>query len=285
MKNLIVQLWGIGNLVNTQPLMAALGSGDVLIDPSRSTHELALLFPNWRFCGAGNVGIDNNYDDTYLCFPVDGRQFAPYTNRLHTPTWSFKKWQLPEWEVLAQMGTDAGTAFPPKLPRPEDSVSHPGCIAISMGYFKGDGGWAHKHWGTDHYVRAIREIVKAGFTPVLFGDQSDWDVEGSQVWQHIQDLEGKVQIHFTNPLWTQVKFLAGCEGYLGNDTGLGHIAGAYGLPSAIYTVADKVKVATAAPKLFQFGKDLPPGKAVQWLIDEIMAERMKNALKLRKTMA
>jgi len=279
--NLVVQLWGIGNLIQTEPLLRELRKGDILVDPLRSTAELSLLFPNWKFITADYLqGIsDHRYDDVYLCYPMDGRQFAPVANRIHVPTWSFKKWESSESQVLLEMTHSAHWPGVPQIKIPGSVDGRGKHIAMSIGYLKNEEGWGFKHWGNENFTWAIDLLIREGYTPVIFGSAIDWDTDGriiaeqvkGESWEEVTEL----------PLWGQVKYLAGCDAYLGNDTGMGHVAGALGLPSAIYTVTDRVKNQTAAPHLLQFGREVKPPEAVSWLV-EVLEDGKAHKIKSKE---
>lgn len=275
-RNLVVQLWGLGNLIQMEPLLRMLGEGDVLCDPARSVHELAPLFPRWRFRQLNRDGTWDGYDDIYLGFPIAGMQFAKYGNRLHYPVWSFGKWEKPLSTVYFEMSRaeivkSVPGPYPyqvlewdpfaviPRLSIP-DAPKLEKTIAVSLGYWRGDGGaWARKNWGVENLRKALdRAWKKHGFELAALGKRVEFAGIGEDFFQPIRGSEPS--------LMDQIRHLAGCSGYLGNDTGFAHIAGALGLPSAVFTVEDKVKVRTAAPQLLQFGLDIHPEEAVDWLI-------------------
>lgn len=282
MKNLIVNLWGIGNMIQMEPLMRVLGEGDVLCEANRSVHELAPLFPKWFFIP--NAPLRPPYDDIYMGFPIaampfaqlGNRIYAQLGNRIHYPVWSFGEWTDPLYSRYVQMAGHTSTgkdgymfnAFSfsdvkeygaPKLSIP-NAPKLSKTIAVSLGYWHGDGGaWARKNWGSGRLSVARSKFRSLGWSVMFLGKREDFSD-----WKDDPEV-----MKYPPTLLEQIHILAGCSGYLGNDTGFAHIAGALGLPSAVYTVEDKVKVQTAAPKLLQFGAETSPEKAVDWLIEAI----------------
>jgi hypothetical protein len=265
--NLLVQLYGIGNLIQTEPLMRYLGKGDILVSNARSTHELAPLFPDWHFIWS-DQSLKDLYDDVYLCGPwIQPSSFQKIARRVHTPTWTFRgDWERTEASALEDM------AYPIKgdpEPRPRlpllSSEKHP-YIVLSCGYNRTESGWDFKAWNWLNFVQVLDIFHDKGYETYHPGDHHD-----REVWERVA---GKVEHPEMmrvpdGSLMEQVKVVGGSRGYLGNDTGWGHISGAYDLPSAIYTRTDPIKNRTAARILKQFDEKLLPKEVATWLMGEI----------------
>ena len=275
MHNLVVQLWGIGNLVQTEPLLRALGKGDILVDRARSTQELSPFFPKWNFLARSeSEAVQGYWEDVYLCWPVDPRPYKAIANRVHVPVWSWRVWEDSEATVLRAM---LGPGYPqrhedfvPRLQMPHQVTQRAGSIAMSIGYLKAEG-WSQKHWGSLKFQEAVRAAWQAGYTSHLFGSQEDYEIDGKEILQGLDLPSSAWKSYFHCPLWEQIEVLAGCRGYVGNDTGLAHVAGALGLPTAVYTVTDRVKNRPAG-ECFQFGAETHPREAVAKLVEVFRAQ-------------
>ena len=291
MSSLLVQLYGIGNLVQTEPLMRYLGGGDILVDPKRSTDQMAPLFPNWKFCTQesweGKTFSPGRYDDVYLCGPwIKPQEYGLIAKRVHTSTWTFQgPWEHTEAYALAEMVSGVvplsfdecpptREEITPKLPRLEGwpaPWSHP-YVVVSCGYNRHELGWEFKDWGRNGFKEITQRLNGVGVGVVLLGAQEEWEYVGGPGWEKL----GKpcnVRNGSLDSLMDQAKFASGCCGYIGNDTGWAHICGAYGLPSAIYigdpARQDPVKNRTAAPDLLQFYDQMEPETVVRWLLPKV----------------
>jgi hypothetical protein len=279
-RPLVVQLWGIGNLVQTEPLMRYLGGGDILVDPRRSTHELAPLFagsreagPDWTFRRTDEFPADyGEYTDAYICGPwLPSFQLAQVADRTHVPTWTHRgEWGVTEAQALVNMLDPKGDPAIPRLPR-LDGFPAPNsdpCIVVSCGYNRHEGdAWAFKDWGERNFRELFDQLARREIRVNLVGTEEEFGL--MKQWMGGSGCNYRYQMQFMEA----VRWSSACVGYIGNDTGWAHICGAYGIPSAIYVAdpnrQDPVKNRTAAPVLWQFGPDSSPEKVVDWLLREI----------------
>jgi ADP-heptose:LPS heptosyltransferase len=89
---------------------------------------------------------------------------------------------------------------------------------------------AKRRWPPERFASVIRELAKSGYVSALVGSP-DEAVVGLEVRRHLPagmevvDLVGKLRIRQTAMLINQSVL------YLGNDSGVGHIAAALGIPT------------------------------------------------------
>ena len=82
-----------------------------------------------------------------------------------------------------------------------------------------------KQWPLEHFLEILRRIQKAGREVVVLLGEADRD-EGHVLLNQMPDLP-----RFENlPLQSVAALLSECSGYLGNDSGITHLAAAVGIP-------------------------------------------------------
>lgn len=262
MSNLVVQLWGIGNLVQTEPLLRKLESGTLLLASHRGTPEMAPLFPDWKIT-TNEIPVAGYWDDIYLCGPwLSGANFAQIGNRVHVCSWAFKSWNESEARCLYRMaGADTEWAIPSllrlegwDLPR---SLPY---VVLSRGYNRHEPGWDFKDMGDDRCRAFLAELNRQGVLALLVGKPEDWGDFGKA-------FKGGLYIA-DRPLMDQIKMVSGCLGYIGNDTGWSHICGAYNIPSLIYMRTDPTKNQTGAQEQTHFDNSFATKPLVDWLLHE-----------------
>jgi ADP-heptose:LPS heptosyltransferase len=89
--------------------------------------------------------------------------------------------------------------------------------------------WAGKRWAADKYLEVIRE---APGIPVVLGGAQD-----SESHELVQMMKAQGIVHYSGvgrwSLPEVATVLAGSTGYVGNDTGLAHLAEALGVPALV----------------------------------------------------
>lgn len=274
-RNLVVQQWGVGNLIQTEPLLRYLGGGHLLVNPFRGTKDLAPLFPDWTVVEDCVRTQQGYYDDVYICGPwLNPAIFKWIGKNIHTPAYwpPNGQWQTTEADSLLDMAAGAERENTrPRLPRLDGWPAQKSSlyVVISCGYNKHEPGWGFKNW--PGLNQAIKLLLESGISILPVGTRE----ERSQMFAE----------HANFPDWKfmdQVREASACVGYIGNDTGWAHICGAYDIPSAIYytdpTRQDLVKNRPAASNLLQFGPNTSPEEAVNWLLKEIGNGRPRMAL-------
>lgn len=263
MSHLVVQLWGIGNLVQTEPLLRYLGKGDLLIDPRRGTWEIARLFPGWNFLATPR----GFYDDVWICGPwIPASHFQGMARRVHTPVWTFQgRWEETEASVLLDMA--AGRERENTRPRLDPEVNERRrAIVLSNGYNTCEPGWEFKSWGQESLGEAIDLLLAREFEVCLVGLPNEWRFVRDETtdWTDLSLME-------------QLTCAATCMGYLGNDTGWAHLLGAIRgeYPGSVFvrdpSRQDPVKNRPGLDPLWQFGPEVKPSRVTDWLIRQVEA--------------
>ncbi len=93
--------------------------------------------------------------------------------------------------------------------------------------------WPGKRWPVERFVEVLQEVQsKMGLLPVILGTQKD--LASVELCKH---LALKKIPHFSGvgrlSLVENAKVLGASRGYLGNDTGLAHVAEAVGVPALV----------------------------------------------------
>lgn len=118
------------------------------------------------------------------------------------------------WPQEAQ--DDAGAAWE----RIQGELAGRPAVAIHPG-----SGGARKRWPIGHFARLIHEL-RGEFAPILIAGQQDEEfvtqvITGTGATPIVRDLS----------VATLAAFLSRCAGYVGNDSGVTHLAGMLGLPT------------------------------------------------------
>lgn len=146
-------------------------------------------------------------------------------------------------DVLCRPLSELGIAAPP-IARPEltlkPSTMQKGAVmAAAMGprvlmIHPGSGGMT-KNWPWENYVDLHRKIRESGtLTPVFSFGEADGELRG----RIMERLPGAKSVEGLD-LADLAALLAACAGYLGNDSGITHLAAAVGVPTiAIFGPTD-----------------------------------------------
>ncbi len=106
-------------------------------------------------------------------------------------------------------------------------------VAMSVGYWKGDGYSKAKHWGDDNFVDAVGLLADEGYTSVFIGSPEDWECDARVISERIQklDLATATVYAFEYDLLTNFGILDKCCAYMGNETCMVPAAAALGKPT------------------------------------------------------
>jgi len=231
---LIVQMEGLGNAILTTPLIQAVASlghrVSVLVDPSRASH---IAFTAWP-CIERLVFEPYPADVELWCHPVWQHKFPPKNRRVYTPVANLPgpwldRFQKHEVEYLMDMARDMGYAgpVPPLRVYSSKQQRKHKRVAVGIGYLKAgtNQAWPKKHWGNDKYAGLCRLLLdRLNVTPVLVGDGLDFAKDGCRI------LSPGVESVCGRSLYDVVDSINDCDVYIGNDTGLMHVAAALKKP-------------------------------------------------------
>lgn len=240
----VVQCYGLGNAIMASPLLQALKSMghrlDVIVERGRASH---LAFSGWpevidRIWFGSVPRFRRVYDLAVFCHPS-----SPYVGRCRFKRASEPElrgdgtgymWRFDRHEVLVLLEMARRIGFqgrPPPLRVPRSSKAKPriphNSVAIGIGYLKDHARWAGKHWGNEQYADLCRRLSEQGYSPIIVGDESD-QPDGVSI-------SSLASVAFnacgTLPFIQTVELIAQCVGFIGNDSGLMHVAAAVDVPT------------------------------------------------------
>jgi ADP-heptose:LPS heptosyltransferase len=91
--------------------------------------------------------------------------------------------------------------------------------------------WPDKRWPIEHYTKLARRLVHGhGYRLLLLGDEHDRDAVAA-IAENVGDM--CVDITGRTGLIEGAAYLQRCSGFVGNDSGLAHLAEAVGLPVVV----------------------------------------------------
>ncbi len=261
MKILYCTTFGIGNTVMAIPAIRALKSMghdlDVLVgtmpDDGGALEVMLKLRDIWMTVDNvynDRVDTDRKYDLAILSIPYDGR----WHNGIHfkadrimdgrtrpdpstTGLVSWKKheieYQMDNARDLGYVGPTADTSF--LLPLELGRVFRPRADArkfyFGLGYKKDAAGfWKKKHWGNENFAELAKLILASnpGNQVVMTGDAMDFQLSIAPVIRMVNSVR---VIYQQGALLKSFDVLSGCDVYVGNDTGMMHVAASLRLPT------------------------------------------------------
>lgn len=295
MKILVGKTFGIGNAVLSIPMIKALsslGEVDLLIgcttDDFGAVEVFSYLKPNiikeiW--INQIPFGFRETYDVAVMAIPfdgrwrngahfnakevVDGRKRPGNVERLGFDMWEKHEveYQMENARVLGFTGKTPDCSFLPEQTEVDDDL-----VYIGVGYKRDPGGFgASKHFGNERYAELIREIrsIRPGTKFCSTGGPSDLIMSGYQIIRYLQN-DGSYAFR-TFGLQESFRSLLECKAYIGNDTGMMHVAASTGMPTCgLFAYPDLV---TKNPpfcdksKSIVFGKDFP---SVRYVAEEFV---------------
>lgn len=189
-------------------------------------------------------GDSEEYDVAVLSIPYDGR----WRNGIHfrskvvldgrtrpdPSTTGLISWKMHEIEY--QMENAYNLGYRGEIPSTQffdhKIVQFPTTtVYLGVGYKKDAANfWSQKHWGNENYVRLIKTISEQYqvLQFIMTGDDLDFQINISKI---IKECRGLRVEYLRGNLPFSIDALSGCHLYVGNDTGMMHVAASMGIPT------------------------------------------------------
>lgn len=254
MRILVGRTFGIGNAVLSIPMIKALstlGKVDLLIGTTTDDFGADDVLTRLRgkyvdLIWEGQADLSVRYDVAIMAIPFDGR----WHNGIHfqadavmdcrkrpdnVERLGFDMWKKHEalyaLDNAIELGYDGPVPDASFLPA---RVQDPELVYLGLGYKRDPGGFGlSKHFGNQRYGALVDAVLKlrpsARF--VSTGGPTDVMQVGYQIHRfRTLPPDGKFNIHCFG-LHTSFETLSQCGSYIGNDTGMMHVAASTGMPT------------------------------------------------------
>lgn len=265
MKVLVGKTFGIGNAVMAVPMIKALNtipnlSIDILVgntaDDVGAFQVLRhMVRPPARLYLTSALECD--YDLAIMSMPFDGR----WQNGVHfraKEVWDGRTRPDPSttglvsWdrhEIDYQVDTARRLGFTGPIPTTSFFTPRerdPDKVYFGVGYKKDAAGfWKVKHWGNENFARLADLLADSRKKVIMTGDPVDLTLSTGPIMRMAK--KGNVSIEFCN-LEDSFQVLSGCGMYVGNDTGMMHVAASCGLPTTGLFFMGPKSVTKSAPR-------------------------------------
>ncbi|MCA8916588.1 MAG: hypothetical protein KDB90_14375 [Planctomycetes bacterium] len=261
MRILVEVSWGMGNMVQGTPLCHALHllghDVDLFLHNRKISARMAPLFEGWPVLGNifhGSSDIEfGRYDLAVCCF---GERRA--AKRMPPGFYIDFGWYNLRAGNESERNLSAARRLGWTDPTPPSHVQSsgrdfglsPGTVVLHAGC---DPANTIKRW--PHWPEVCARLESVGKTIIVVGTESDRSQDG---WEH------KYRCEFGLPVNDLCALLDQATAYCGNDSGVGHIAAAIGLPGVLlFGPSDPVKNAPNSKVLRQLVAPLGEGEARQ----------------------
>jgi hypothetical protein len=258
MRVLVGKTFGLGNAVMAIPMLRAIKSLpdverlDVLIGSTPDDVGAFDVFINLKGDVIDDIHVDNCnysecvYDVAIMAIPYDGRwrqgihfqadrvmdgrtRPDPLTDGLVSREKHEIEYQMDNARALGYDGPVRSASF---LDYFAVIRNGPKKVYLGVGYKKdAQNQWSVKHWGTPHFVRYVKEVLdKTDVDVVATGDLLDFRFVGKDMLTAIDDDRFSFEVKGLRESFTRVAF---ADLYVGNDTGMMHVAAAHGTPCIV----------------------------------------------------
>jgi len=253
MNVLVGKTFGIGNFVCSIPMIKALCSvGNVTVLTGKTPDDIGAIDVHIRLKNDLNFtdgGADvswlcdekRRYDVAVMAIPYDGR----WKEGVHfladkvvdcrpRPEFSkelgFSSWKKHEVEYQMENAYELG--YIGKIPdcsfmKPVEKIKRR--VYVGMGYKRDTSGfWNQKHWGNENFVELIKKILSSydDATVVTSGNMTDAVTTMWPIMRKVNDLN-RFTVRQTS-LFSSFDIINSCDVYVGNDTGMMHVAASTG---------------------------------------------------------
>lgn len=251
MQILVGKTFGIGNAICAIPMIKALGTlGTVHVLVGDGPDDFGAVdvlkhVSYVHFIHTNFVEQDIEFDVAIMAIPFDGR----WKNGVHykakrvmderprpdPSTFGFSSWQ--KHEIEYQMENAYALGYKGDVPSPtflhNTRVYYPNTVFVGTGYKKDAAGfWAKKHWGNENYISLIKKMLEddRSLQIVMAGNSMDLQATMAPIVRGVS--ENRLVAH-TPTLRRSMELVASCGAYVGNDTGMMHVAAAHGVPTLV----------------------------------------------------
>jgi len=257
MRILIGKTFGLGNAVMSIPMIKALKSMshsiNVLIG---STNDDSGALDVFRYLHKSKI-IDHVYIDSaidgdhdvhdvaIMSIPFDGR----WRNGMHynankvmdgrtrpdPSTTGLVSWK--KHEVEYQMDNAYQLGYKGEVPDCSfyESLSlQSSNVYLGVGYKKDAAGfWKQKHWGNENFIELIKLMLNHDCNLKVWatGDTLDWNINLKKISDEVNDPRFIADITSIDKAFD---IISKCSAYIGNDTGVAHVAASMGLKTLTY---------------------------------------------------
>jgi len=251
MRILVGKVFGIGNAIMAVPMIKALQYKpdtvvDILIgntpDDVGAYQVLSkVVQPQGKIYVSSALECD--YDVAIMAIPFDGRwqngthfkakKVLDGRTRPDPTTTGLVSWEKHEIEyqmenarALGFLGLTPSTQFMP--PEKVDDKK----IYLGVGYKKDAAGfWQVKHWGNVRFASFVERFLEQNrdMRIVTTGDAADLKLSIAPISRLVEDR--RFEFKMSANLDEAFKTVASCTAYVGNDTGMMHVAASCGIPT------------------------------------------------------
>lgn len=261
MRYLYGRCFGLGNAICAVPAIKALATmGDVDVLIGSGPDDIGAFEVMTGLQEMGMVkGIHRTvappaffYDVAIMAMPYDGRwgkSFGTFNadhvyigkTRPDETSQGFSSWKSHEAEYQLEIvrsygydGPDPDCSF-----RMRGDTRVRNSVYLGMGYKKDAAGfWAQKHWGNEKYAELIERMLLDEDDDVdicITGDIADVKMTINPVLKMVdKDLLHRVWFFSKHDLKSAFDYISACSMFVGNDTGMAHVAASFGLPCVVY---------------------------------------------------
>jgi hypothetical protein len=256
LKILVGKAFGIGNAVLSIPMIKALstlGEVDVLIGSTPDDQGAAAVFSHLQGSVIRKIWIDQipfgfreTYDVAIMAIPfdgrwhngahfnaktvIDGRKRPGNVERLGFDMWEKHEIEY-QMENARELGFSGETPDSSFLAAP--SAIDNDRIYLGIGYKRDPGGFGlSKHFGAERYGKLLRGVRTRHHGVLFLSTGSPVDViEAYHISRNYGGPIGEAYTFMQRDLTHSFEVLKTCSAYIGNDTGMMHVAASIGMPT------------------------------------------------------
>jgi hypothetical protein len=247
MRILFGKCFGLGNAVMSVPAvkaLAKLGSVTVLVGSTIDDGGAHEVFSILRDHMKGSITVVRDsakgcgeFDVAVMSIPFDGRwkngvhfdakRVLDGRTRPDPSTVGLVSWERHEVDYQLDNALELGYFNGPQSMRFfEPRIVPMSTVYLGVGYKK-NAEWAVKHWGNENFIELADRIVASGKAVVMTGDR----VDAAMTMGPIKRAVGAGCSFETCSFKRSFDVVSSCCAYVGNDTGMMHVASSLDVPT------------------------------------------------------